>query len=42
MRIWRTAVLTKQEGALPGGEQPIGSEFLLEKEELNFVELLGL
>ena len=35
-------VLTKQEGGFPGGETSIGSEFLLENEELEFFDELGL
>ena len=38
---YQIIVLTKQEGGFPGGETSIGSEFLLENDELveNFVEL---
>ena len=35
-------VLTKQEGGFPGGETSIGSEFLLENDELGFFDELGL
>jgi len=34
--------LRKQEGGFPGGETSIGSEFLLENDELGFFEELGL
>ena len=40
-RYSQIITLTKQEGGFPGGETSIGSEFLLENDELveNFVEL---